>query len=122
MLFRSACDAARKERWEKCPLLLKNFYEEHPEVTKMSDVDVRNFRKESLNIVVARTFDPDATPESLPKPCTKFEHCFTAYPELLNEIGKQGFSKPSPIQSQAWPILLQGEDLIGIARMCIITI
>lgn len=110
------CDAARKERWEKCPELLKNFYEEHPEVTKMTDDEVRNFRLESLNIAIARTFDPDATPESLPKPCTKFEHCFSAYPELLHEIEKQGFAKPSPIQSQAWPILLQGEDLIGIAR------
>lgn len=116
----AACDAARKERWEKCPQLLKNFYEEHPEVTSMSDDEVRNFRKESLNIVVARTFDPEATPESLPKPCTKFEHCFSAYPELLSEIGKQGFAKPSPIQSQAWPILMQGEDLIGIARKLII--
>lgn len=116
----AACDAARKERWEKCPLLLKNFYDEHPEVTNMSDIEVRNFRKESLNIVVARTFDPEATPESLPKPCTKFEHCFTAYPELLHEIKKQGFEKPSPIQSQAWPILMQGEDLIGIARKFII--
>ncbi|CAO1432263.1 unnamed protein product [Diamesa hyperborea] len=112
----AACDAARKERWEKCPQLLKNFYEEHPEVTNMTDDEVRNFRKESLNIVVARTFDPEATPESLPKPCTKFEHCFTAYPELLSEIEKQGFAKPSPIQSQAWPILMQGEDLIGIAQ------
>ncbi|CAO1425302.1 unnamed protein product [Diamesa serratosioi] len=112
----AACDAARKERWEKLPVLLKNFYVEHPEVTKMSDVEVQNFRKESLNIVVARTFDPEATPESLPKPCTKFEHCFEAYPELLTEINKQGFAKPSPIQSQAWPILLQGEDLIGIAQ------
>lgn len=29
---------------------------------------------------------------------------------------KQGFKTPSPIQAQAWPILLKGEDLIGIAQ------
>lgn len=29
---------------------------------------------------------------------------------------KQGFTKPSPIQCQAWPVLLKGEDLIGIAQ------
>jgi ATP-dependent RNA helicase DDX43 len=28
----------------------------------------------------------------------------------------QGFSKPSPIQSQAWPYLLSGKDVIGIAQ------
>lgn len=32
------------------------------------------------------------------------------------EITKQGFEKPSPIQSQAWPVLMKGEDLIGIAQ------
>ena len=34
----------------------------------------------------------------------------------MEEIRKQGFEKPSPIQSQAWPVLLNGEDLIGIAQ------
>ena len=29
-----------------------------------------------------------------------------------------GFDKPSPIQSQAWPYLLSGKDLIGIAQVC----
>ena len=28
----------------------------------------------------------------------------------------QKFSEPSPIQTQAWPILLKGHDLIGIAQ------
>lgn len=32
------------------------------------------------------------------------------------EIAKQGFEKPSPIQCQAWPILLSGIDMIGIAQ------
>lgn len=35
---------------------------------------------------------------------------------VSGEIKKAGFSKPSPIQSQAWPVLLKGEDLIGIAQ------
>lgn len=29
---------------------------------------------------------------------------------------KQGFTTPSPIQCQSWPILLSGFDLIGIAQ------
>lgn len=39
-----------------------------------------------------------------------------AYPDILREIRKQKFEKPSPIQCQAWPILLSGQDLIGIAQ------
>ena len=35
---------------------------------------------------------------------------------MLEDIKKQGFAKPSPIQAQAWPVLLKGEDLIGIAQ------
>lgn len=38
------------------------------------------------------------------------------YPDILREIEKQGFQQPSPIQCQAWPILLNGQDLIGIAQ------
>ena len=36
--------------------------------------------------------------------------------EILEEIRKQGFERPSPIQCQSWPILLSGHDLIGIAQ------
>lgn len=32
------------------------------------------------------------------------------------EIRKQKFEKPSPIQCQAWPVLLSGKDMIGIAQ------
>ena len=34
----------------------------------------------------------------------------------METINRQGFSKPSPIQAQAWPYLLSGKDLIGIAQ------
>ena len=36
--------------------------------------------------------------------------------EIIEEIRKQGFEKPSPIQCQSWPMLLSGYDLIGIAQ------
>ncbi|KAH8274193.1 hypothetical protein KR018_001605, partial [Drosophila ironensis] len=36
--------------------------------------------------------------------------------DLLHQLRKQNFKKPSPIQAQAWPVLLQGHDLIGIAQ------
>lgn len=29
---------------------------------------------------------------------------------------KQGFSQPTPIQAQGWPIALSGRDMVGIAQ------
>ena len=35
---------------------------------------------------------------------------------LLDAVAKQGYTKPTPIQEQAIPHILQGKDLIGIAQ------
>lgn len=45
-------------------------------------------------------------------PVKRFED--SGLPENVLECCK-GFEKPSPIQSRAWPFLLDGRDLIGIA-------
>lgn len=112
------CEAARKERWAKCPLLIKNFYkEEHPETSKMTQEEIELFRQENNSISVSRVFDETADPNTMPKPITRFEYAFQDYPDLMGEIKKAGFDKPSPIQSQMWPILLRGEDCIGIAQV-----
>lgn len=109
-------EAARKVRWAKCPVMIKDFYVEDTEVTNMSDEDVDKFRLENKNIQVSRTFTKEGESQPMPKPTTKFEHAFSAFPDLMGEIRKAGFEKPSPIQSQMWPILLRGEDCIGIAQ------
>lgn len=109
-------EAARKARWAACPKMHKDFYVVHPEVTNMTEEDAELFRRESLNIVVSRTFAEEGSTEEMPKPTTKFEHAFEKFPDLMGEIKKAGFEKPSPIQSQMWPILLSGEDCIGIAQ------
>lgn len=87
----------------------------------MSPQEVSKFREENNNIVVQYvTFDDDKkdTPRSKPiaNPVTTFYQAFHEYPEILEEIRKAGFEKPSPIQCQAWPLLLKGHDLIGIAQ------
>ena len=33
----------------------------------------------------------------------------------MKEIEKQGYSKPTAIQAQAWPIAMSGRDLVGVA-------
>lgn len=35
---------------------------------------------------------------------------------ILNEVKRQGFVTPTPIQSQGWPIALSGRDFVGIAQ------
>lgn len=108
---------ARKERWAKCPPLTKNFYLEVPEVANLRAEEVNRIRSQNKNTTVQRLFrNSDGSADDIPNPIWKFEQCFASYPDLLAEIKKQDFQKPSPIQSQAWPILLKGEDMIGIAQ------
>ena len=45
------------------------------------------------------------------------QHAILSSAEILDEIYKNGFQKPTPIQMQAWPIILSGLDLIGIAQV-----
>ncbi|CAA7031388.1 unnamed protein product [Microthlaspi erraticum] len=37
-------------------------------------------------------------------------------PELLREVYSAGFSAPSPIQAQSWPIAMQNRDIVAIAK------
>eukprot|EP00892_Ulva_mutabilis_P003301 jgi/Ulvmu1/1342/UM011_0070.1 len=51
----------------------------------------------------------------VPPPVTSFaEAGFT--PEILEEIKHAGFTEPSPIQAQAWPVAMEGRDLVAIAK------
>jgi len=36
--------------------------------------------------------------------------------ELLKAISEKGYSKPTPIQTQAIPVILQGKDIMGGAQ------
>ncbi|XP_052870220.1 probable ATP-dependent RNA helicase DDX43 [Anopheles cruzii] len=112
-----ASDEASREKWAKCPPLVKMFYREHEEVAKLTAETVAAFREASNNIVVDRTFKDKVEEKApIPNPVSEFYHAFGDYPDLMDELRKQKFLKPSPIQSQAWPVLLRGEDLIGIAQ------
>lgn len=107
-------DRLTKEKWAALPPIVKGFYEEHPEVKRMTDEEVEAFRRDNNNITVSHFKEDD--PFVLPKPAPKFVHSFHNHPDIMTVIQSQKFVKPSPIQAQAWPILLQGKDLIGIAQ------
>ncbi|KNA05459.1 hypothetical protein SOVF_190160 isoform A [Spinacia oleracea] len=56
-----------------------------------------------------------ATGENVPAPFMTFEA--TGFPpEILREIQSAGFSSPTPIQAQTWPIALQNKDIVAIAK------
>ncbi|XP_057439214.1 DEAD-box ATP-dependent RNA helicase 24 [Lotus japonicus] len=84
----------------------KDFYEEPPSISGMSEQDVTDYRK-SLAIRVSG-FD-------VPKPVKTFEDCGFP-PPVMSAIKKQGYEKPTSIQCQALPVVLSGRDIIGIAK------
>ncbi|NWS91118.1 DDX43 helicase, partial [Toxostoma redivivum] len=101
-------------KWAGLPPIEKNFYKESSRTASMSREEVELWRKENNNI----TCDDlkDGGKRCIPNPVCKFEDVFEHYPDIMANIRKVGFQKPTPIQSQAWPIILQGIDLIGIAQ------
>ena len=84
----------------------RNFYKATAESISMTETEVANLRDE-LEVSVLGS---DA-----PRPVKTFAaSCLP--PNLLKEIGKVGFERPTSIQAQALPIALSGRDLIGLAK------
>ncbi|XP_078160789.1 P-loop containing nucleoside triphosphate hydrolases superfamily protein isoform X1 [Carex rostrata] len=84
----------------------KDFYDEKPSISGMSEQDVADYRR----ILAIRVSGFD-----VPKPIKLFEDCGFGAP-LMSTISKQGYEKPTPIQCQALPVVLSGRDIIGIAK------
>ena len=83
----------------------KNFYIEHPDVTKRSEEDAAAWRA-SKQMTVNGT--------DVPKPVMTFEEA--SMPEyVLSEVLKCGFTSPTPIQSQGWPMALKGRNMVGVS-------
>eukprot|EP00331_Platyophrya_macrostoma_P030090 CAMPEP_0176437136 /NCGR_PEP_ID=MMETSP0127-20121128/18426_1 /TAXON_ID=938130 /ORGANISM="Platyophrya macrostoma, Strain WH" /LENGTH=832 /DNA_ID=CAMNT_0017820673 /DNA_START=6 /DNA_END=2504 /DNA_ORIENTATION=- len=84
----------------------KSFYRESDSVRKRTSEDIRAFR-ESARISIKSDYAPN--------PITTFEE--SGFPSYILDVFKQkGYQKPTAIQSQGWPIVLKGHDLIGIAQ------
>ncbi|NXT57053.1 DDX43 helicase, partial [Pluvianellus socialis] len=101
-------------KWADLPPIEKNFYKESARTASMSPEEAELWRKENNNIICDDLKEGEK--RCIPNPVCKFEDVFEHYPDIMANIRKVGFQKPTPIQSQAWPIILQGIDLIGIAQ------
>ena len=83
----------------------KDFYIEHPDVTKRPEAEAEAWRASKQIVVLG---------DGVPKPCMTFDEA--SMPDyILSEVLKQGFDKPTPIQSQGWPMALKGKNMVGIS-------
>eukprot|EP00927_Polykrikos_kofoidii_P059771 TRINITY_DN54907_c0_g1_i1.p1 TRINITY_DN54907_c0_g1~~TRINITY_DN54907_c0_g1_i1.p1 ORF type:complete len:527 (+),score=79.48 TRINITY_DN54907_c0_g1_i1:34-1614(+) len=101
----------RHIEWKSISLkaITKDFYFEHPDITKLTDYQVELVRKENGIEIVG-----DVT--RVPKPIQSFETA--GFPPLIMDSVRAAkrLVSPTPIQRQVWPVALQGHDLIGIAE------
>jgi len=74
-------------------------------VKARSEAEIEEFR---------RTHQMTVRGNNVPRPVKSFaEAGFPDY--LLAEIARAGFTEPTPIQCQGWPMALSGRDVIGIS-------
>ncbi|KAJ8955957.1 hypothetical protein NQ314_006806 [Rhamnusium bicolor] len=84
----------------------KDFYEPHVNSKNRSQHDIDSYRE--VNDIIVRGDD-------VPYPNFCFEE--GSFPDYVMQILlKQGFNEPTAIQSQGWPVVLSGRDLVGIAQ------
>nr|CAD7260484.1 unnamed protein product [Timema shepardi] len=98
----------RKPNWNMSDLrpFAKNFYVPHPNVISRHPREIEAYRA-SKEITV--------NGDNVPSPIQYFEE--GNFPDYaMNEIRKQGFSEPTSIQAQGWPIAMSGRNMVGIAQ------
>ncbi|GAA6215566.1 probable ATP-dependent RNA helicase DDX17 isoform X2 [Lates japonicus] len=106
--FGNPGDRLRKKRWDldELPKFEKNFYSEHPEVQRMSQYDIEEYRRKK-EITVRGS--------GCPKPVTNFHQAqFPQY--VMDVLMQQNFKEPTAIQAQGFPLALSGRDMVGIAQ------
>uniref|UniRef100_A0A8C6LCF3 RNA helicase n=1 Tax=Nothobranchius furzeri TaxID=105023 RepID=A0A8C6LCF3_NOTFU len=108
MKFGNPGERLRKKRWnlDELPKFEKNFYNEHPEVQRMSQYDIEEIRRKKEVTVRG---------SGCPKPLTAFHQAhFPQY--VMDVLMHQNFKEPTAIQSQGFPVALSGKDMVGIAQ------
>ncbi|XP_071396682.1 probable ATP-dependent RNA helicase DDX17 isoform X2 [Centroberyx affinis] len=106
--FGNPGDRLRKKKWDlnELPKFEKNFYSEHPEVQRLSQYDIEEFRRKK-EITVRGS--------GCPKPVTNFNQAhFPQY--VMDVLMQQNFKEPTAIQAQGFPLALSGRDMVGIAQ------
>uniref|UniRef100_A0A3P8TLL1 RNA helicase n=1 Tax=Amphiprion percula TaxID=161767 RepID=A0A3P8TLL1_AMPPE len=108
MKFGNPGERLRKKRWnlDELPKFEKNFYTEHPDVQRMTQYEMEEFRRKK-EITVRGS--------GCPKAVTAFHHAqFPQY--VMDVLMQQNFKEPTAIQAQGFPVALSGKDMVGIAQ------
>lgn len=85
----------------------KKFWVEPAELSEMTEAELADLRIELDGIKVAG--------KDVPKPVQKWSQCALSR-KTLDIIDSLGFDKPTPIQMQAFPAIMSGRDVIGVAK------
>ncbi|EEC17657.1 probable ATP-dependent RNA helicase DDX5 [Ixodes scapularis] len=99
----------RRPNFENLPLkpFRKNFYVESDVTASRAQREIDAFRAQHEISVHGHGTDP--------RPVLTLDEC--NFPEPCRELFRsKNFTEPSPIQAQAWPVVLGGRDLVGIAQ------
>ena len=85
----------------------KNFLAKHSQNYPPAQQAIEQFRKTSEMVVRG---------EDVPAPLLEFSQCPFPAKALDQLVKVNGFTQPTPIQSQGWAIALSGRDVVGIAQ------
>uniref|UniRef100_A0A8D3D9B5 RNA helicase n=1 Tax=Scophthalmus maximus TaxID=52904 RepID=A0A8D3D9B5_SCOMX len=108
MKFGNPGERLRKKRWnlDELPKFEKNFYAEHPEVQRITQYEMEEFRRKK-EITIRGS--------GCPKALTGFHQA--QFPQFVMDVLiQQNFKEPTAIQSQGFPVALSGKDMVGIAQ------
>ncbi|XP_053273630.1 probable ATP-dependent RNA helicase DDX17 [Pleuronectes platessa] len=108
MKFGNPGERLHKKKWnmDELPKFEKNFYAEHPEIQRISQYDMEEYRRKK-EITIRGT--------GCPKAVTAFHQAqFPQY--VMDVLMHQNFKEPTAIQSQGFPLALSGRDMVGIAQ------
>ncbi|KAI1105227.1 P-loop containing nucleoside triphosphate hydrolase protein [Jackrogersella minutella] len=85
----------------------KNFWAEPAELAEMTEAELADLRIELDGIKVSG--------KDVPKPVQKWSQCAVSR-KTLDIVDSLGYEKPTPIQMQAFPAIMSGRDVIGVAK------
>ena len=88
--------------------LRKNLYIESPEISKMTDNEIKQIRTEYLE-------ECQIKGKNCPRPVLAWSQCGLSE-KILKKLKKCGYNKPFPVQCQTIPAIMSGFDVIGSAR------
>ena len=86
----------------------KDFWIESPDITRLTDDEVADVRREELEGVKIRG-------KRCPRPFLEWRQC-GLLEAVMDVIRGSGYTKPFPIQAQAIPAIMSGRDVIACAK------